>query len=69
VPLIEVGGRSHGFWLHLPVGYSRSIVHPKFARWFETEPSEKVAGRSIGWPRGKVISGSSTINGLTYTRG
>ncbi len=69
VLLLEAGGRDNSVWVHLPVGYFKTIVNPKFTRWFDTEPSEKIAGRSIGWPRGRVIGGSSSINGLIYTRG
>lgn len=69
VLLLEAGGRDNSIWVHLPVGYFKTIVNPKFTRWFDTEASEKIAGRSIGWPRGRVIGGSSSINGLIYTRG
>ncbi|HUS96326.1 MAG TPA: GMC family oxidoreductase N-terminal domain-containing protein, partial [Hyphomicrobiaceae bacterium] len=69
VLLLEAGGWDRNFWLKLPVGYFRSIFDERFARHFHTEPGEHVAGRSIIWPRGRVIGGSSTINGLIYIRG
>jgi len=69
VLLIEAGGRDRNFWLRLPVGYFRTIFDERFSRLFPTEPSEGTAGRSIVWPRGRVIGGSSSINGLIFIRG
>ena len=58
VLLLEAGGRDRNFWLHLPVGYFRTIYDPRFSRLFDTEPCEGTAGRNIVWPRGRVIGGS-----------
>ena len=69
VLLIEAGGSDRSFWLQLPVGYYRTIFDARFSRTFETEPCEGTAGRGVGWPRGRVIGGSSSINGLIYIRG
>jgi len=69
VLLIEAGGSDRNFWIRLPVGYFRTINDPRFSRLFETEPSEGTAGRPIVWPRGRVLGGSSSINGLIYIRG
>jgi choline dehydrogenase len=69
VLLLEAGGPDRNFWLHLPVGYFRTIYDPRFSRLFDTEPSEGTAGRNIVWPRGRVIGGSSSINGLIFIRG
>ena len=69
VLLLEAGGRDRHFWLHLPVGYFRTIYDPRFSRLFDTVPSTGTAGRNIVWPRGRVIGGSSSINGLIYIRG
>ncbi|MDO8298990.1 GMC family oxidoreductase [Lacisediminimonas sp.] len=69
VLLIEAGGRSRHFWLRLPVGYFRSIVDPRFSWQFETEPQPETANRRIVWPRGRILGGSSAINGLIYIRG
>jgi choline dehydrogenase len=69
VLLLEAGGWGRNFWLRLPVGYFKSIFDERFARQFSTEPSEGTAGRSIVWPRGRVIGGSSSINGLIFIRG
>ena len=69
VLLIEAGGQDRGFWLRLPVGYFRTIFDDRFARQFKTEPQHETAQRSILWPRGRVLGGSSSINGLIYIRG
>ncbi len=69
VLLLEAGGSDRNFWLKLPVGYYRTMVDDRFARRFETEPGEGTGGRAIAWPRGRVIGGSSSINGLIFIRG
>ena len=67
VVLLEAGPRDTDPWIHLPVGYFRNILSP--LSWgFETEPDPGMNGRSIVWPRGKVLGGSSSINGLIYIR-
>ena len=68
VLLIEAGGSDRNFWLRLPVGYFRTINDPRFSRLFNTEPSGAV-DRSMLWPRGRVLGGSSSINGLIFIRG
>jgi choline dehydrogenase len=69
VLLLEAGGRDRNFWIHLPIGYYRNIANPKFAWRYETEPEPGCDGRRIPWPRGKVLGGCSSINGLVYIRG
>jgi choline dehydrogenase-like flavoprotein len=69
VLLLEAGGSDRNFWLKLPVGYYRTIYNERFSRLFTTEPGEGTGGRSIVWPRGRVIGGSSSINGLIFIRG
>ena len=69
VLLLEAGGSDRNFWIRLPVGYFRTIYDERFSRLFPTEPSEGTAGRSITWPRGRVLGGSSSINGLIFIRG
>lgn len=69
VLLLEAGGWDRNFWLRLPVGYFKSMLDPRFSRQFPTEPDEGTAGRQIIWPRGRVIGGSSSINGLIFIRG
>ena len=69
VLLLEAGGSDRNFWLKLPVGYYRTIYNERFSRLFKTEPNETTGGRTILWPRGRVIGGSSSINGLIFIRG
>ena len=69
VLLLEAGGSDRNFWLKLPVGYYRTIYDERFSRLFRTEPCEGTGGRAIIWPRGRVIGGSSSINGLIFIRG
>jgi len=69
VLLLESGGRDRNFWIRLPVGYFKTIYDERFSRLFDTEPSEGTAGRGIVWPRGRILGGSSSINGLIYVRG
>ena len=69
VLLLEAGGRDNWIWLHIPVGYLYAIGH-KRADWrFRTEPQKGLNGRDIAYPRGRVIGGSSAINGMIYMRG
>lgn len=69
VLLLEAGGSDRNFWLRLPVGYYRTIYNERYSRLFSTEPSEGSGGRAIVWPRGRVLGGSSSINGLIFIRG
>lgn len=69
VLLLEAGGPARNVWLHLPVGYFRSIYNPRFTWQFEVEPQAETGNRRIVWPRGRVLGGSSAINGLIYIRG
>ena len=69
VLVIEAGGRDTNPWIHIPAGFYRNIYHPKITWQFETEPVPGLDGRRISWPRGKVLGGSSSINGLIYIRG
>ncbi len=69
VLLLEAGDWDKGFWLKLPVGYYRTMNNPTVSRHFSTQPSNGSGGRSINWPRGRVIGGSSSINGLIFIRG
>jgi choline dehydrogenase len=69
VLLLEAGGPDRGFWVRLPVGYFRTIYDTRYARLFDTEPCEGTAGRNVVWPRGRIVGGSSSINGLIFIRG
>ena len=69
VLLLEAGGRDHDPWIHIPAGFYRNIYNPKVAWYFETEPVPEFNNRRVPLPRGKVLGGSSSINGLIYIRG
>ncbi len=69
VLLLEAGGKDSDPWIHIPAGFYRNIYNPKIAWYFETEPVPEMLNRRISWPRGKVLGGSSSINGLIYIRG
>ena len=69
VALLEAGPRDLNPWIHIPVGYFRTMGNPGTDWRYKTETDEGIAGRSIPWPRGRVLGGSSSINGLLYVRG
>lgn len=69
VILLEAGGRDTNPWIHIPVGYFKTIHNPALDWCYKTEPDAGLNGRSIEWPRGKVLGGSSSLNGLLYVRG
>jgi choline dehydrogenase len=69
VLLLEAGGRDNWIWLHIPVGYLFAIGNPRADWRFKTAAEAGLNGRSIAYPRGRVIGGSSAINGMIYMRG
>jgi choline dehydrogenase len=69
VLLLEAGGEDRYFWIHVPVGYSRLFANPRINWMFESEPEPELEGRSMYQPRGKVLGGTSSINGMVYMRG
>jgi choline dehydrogenase-like flavoprotein len=69
VLLLEAGGKDDWIWFHIPVGYLFAIGNPRADWMFKTEPEEGLNGRSLNYPRGKVIGGSSSINAMIYMRG
>ncbi len=69
VALLEAGPRDTNPWIHIPVGYFRTMGNPGTDWRYRTEEDDGIAGRSIPWPRGRVLGGSSSINGLLYVRG
>ena len=69
VLLLEAGPRDTNLWIHVPLGYGR-LFKEKTVNWmYQTEPEPGLDGRSVFQPRGKVLGGSSSINGLLYVRG
>ncbi len=69
VLLLEAGGRDNYHWIHIPVGYLYCIGNPRTDWCFKTEAEAGLGGRSLGYPRGKVLGGCSSINGMLYLRG
>jgi choline dehydrogenase-like flavoprotein len=69
VLLLEAGGRDNWIWFHIPVGYLFAIGNPRSDWMFKTEPEPGLNGRSLNYPRGKVVGGSSAINAMVYMRG
>jgi len=69
VALIEAGGRDRNPWIHVPVGYFKTMHDPRTDWCYKTEPDPNLNGRCLDWPRGKGLGGSSSINGLVYVRG
>lgn len=69
VLLLEAGGQDNYLWIHIPVGYLYCIGNPRTDWMFATEPEQGLGGRSIKYPRGRVLGGCSSINGMIYMRG
>src|SRR6516225_5630113 len=69
VLILEAGGNDNWIWFHIPVGYLFAIGNPRSDWMFKTESEAGLNGRSLAYPRGKVIGGSSSINAMIYMRG
>ena len=69
VLLLEAGPPDRSFWIHLPIGYGKTMWSKKYNWCFHTDPDPNMNGRRVYWPRGKALGGSSSINGLIYIRG
>jgi len=69
VVLIEAGGEDKNRWIHIPLGFGKTFADPSVNWCYETEPDPGAADRRVFWPRGKVLGGSSSINGMVYIRG
>jgi choline dehydrogenase len=69
VLLLEAGGKDWYPWIHIPVGYFKTMHNPLTDWRYKTEADPGLGGRSLDWPRGKTLGGSSAINGLLYIRG
>ncbi|OYR21733.1 GMC family oxidoreductase [Brucella thiophenivorans] len=69
VLLLEAGGKDNYAWIHIPVGYLYCIGNPRTDWCFTTEAEPGLNGRALGYPRGKVLGGCSSINGMIYMRG
>ena len=62
VCLIEAGDQDRDPWFHIPMGFGKTTVNPKYLWGYRTEPDPGIAGRSLVWTRGKVLGGSGSIN-------
>ena len=69
VALLEAGPEDRYLWIHIPIGYGKTMFHPVYNWGFHTEPEPGMNGRKVYWPRGRGLGGSSSINGLIYVRG
>ena len=69
VGLLEAGPSDWNPWIHVPVGYYKTMGNPAYDWCYDTESDPGISGRSIPWPRGRVLGGSSSLNGLLYVRG
>lgn len=64
VLLLEGGGPDKNVWIHVPLGVGKLLTNERYAWRFETEPQDHLKGQRIYWPRGKVLGGSSALNGI-----
>ncbi|HYB09750.1 MAG TPA: choline dehydrogenase [Alphaproteobacteria bacterium] len=69
VLLLEAGGRDNYIWIHIPIGYLYTQNNPRTDWCYKTEPEEGLNGRALDYPRGRVLGGCSSINGMIYMRG
>ena len=69
VLLLEAGGKDDYHWIHIPVGYLYCIGNPRTDWRYKTQPEAGLNGRALAYPRGRVLGGSSSINGMIYMRG
>ena len=69
VLLIEAGGNDYHPWIHIPIGVGKTLTDHRFIWNFCTEPEKELNQRNILWPRGKILGGSSSINGMLYVKG
>lgn len=69
VCLLEAGKRDRHPWIHIPLGFGKIVPNPKYNWGYQTEPEPGLGGRRVVWPRGKVVGGSGSINGLVFLRG
>ncbi|MFM0159264.1 GMC family oxidoreductase [Paraburkholderia sediminicola] len=69
VCLLEAGPPDRFLWIHIPIGYGKTMFHPVYNWGFYTDPDPNMHGRKLYWPRGRTLGGCSSINGLIYIRG
>ena len=69
VLLLEAGTKDTNPWIHVPLGYTKTYTDPRVNWMFDSEPEKQLNGRTLYQPRGKVLGGTSSINGMVYMRG
>src|SRR5580700_6225271 len=69
VLLLEAGPPDRNPWIHIPLGYTKTYTDPRVNWMFDSEPEPQLNGRILYVPRGKVLGGTSSINGMVYMRG
>ena len=69
VLMLEAGPEATSMWIKMPLGFSKLFAHPVLNWGYSTEPEPRLGGRTVYFPRGKVVGGSSAINGMAYVRG
>ena len=69
VLLLEAGPRDNYLWIHIPIGYAKTMFHKTYNWGFYTDPEPNLKNRKVYWPRGRGLGGSSSINGLIFVRG
>ncbi|MEX2647956.1 MAG: choline dehydrogenase [Alphaproteobacteria bacterium] len=69
VLVLEAGPEDRGWKIHMPAALAEPLKDTKYNWWYETEPQMHLDGRRVYWPRGRVLGGSSSINGMAYVRG
>lgn len=69
VLLLEAGPKDNYLWIHIPIGYGKTMFHKAYNWGFYTDPEANMKNRRIYWPRGRGLGGSSSINGLIFIRG
>ena len=69
VCLLEAGPADRYMWIHVPIGYGKTMFHPVYNWGFHTDPDPNMHNRRLYWPRGRTLGGCSSINGLIYVRG
>src|SRR5436305_8333695 len=66
---LEAGPNDSNAWIAIPAGVAKLFTHGRLIWPYETDPEAALGGRSLYWPRGRVVGGTSSINGMTYVRG
>src|SRR6202030_3632933 len=69
VLLLEAGGKDSNPWIHIPLGYARTFCNPSVNWLFDSEPEASLNNRVMYQPRGRVLGGTSSINGMIFMRG